>query len=268
MHLGIAAAAGVSLLAAWQELMAPPRYDLIELVMNISGSDFTFNYRDGSNDANPKDMATTFCEEKGMELGFSLEEMDQCVDPLSLQLERVMRRQSQNLKKCKEKHFEKGVKMSFTELDLEECIDPLSKELENVMRRQSHITHKGGENTDTVTKKIPSNGSYGVRVKSNFGNLEEAVDDGAEPVDVTKNVLSPEGVRRLPFEINGVTYDFEYHIDLEIDFISASLAREFCVRKGTELGIYQAGDEGGRLNMCELPLMEAMRAELLSKQGT
>ena len=162
---------------------------VIELSMVINEKDYTFVYTDGAPNANPKALAMRFCRENGENMGFTQKDMDQCVDPLSL-------------------------------------------ELENAMRRQPEKKSSSAQETGLVAG------------------------DG--------QALSEEGIRRVPLEVNGVKYIFEYHIDMDPESAAMQLSREFCNAKGVELGIFVAGDTDGLENKCVMPHTGALKEELLT----
>ena len=88
-------------------------------------------------------------------------------------------------------------------------------------------------------------------------NLGEQTDDQGEP-------LSAEGVRQLPLEVNGVTYVFEYHVDLDFTFTADRLAKEFCATKGAGIGLFAEEDaEAVVEEKCTRPLKKAIRVELV-----
>jgi len=93
-----------------------------------------------------------------------------------------------------------------------------------------------------------------------------------EEVDLTDAEgapLSAHGVRQLPLEVNGVTYVFEYHVDLDFTFTAERLAREFCAAKGVGIGLFVEGDAQAVVKeKCLSPLMKAIRVELvIAKNG-
>ena len=97
MHFAICVFVLVCIVALYNEFMGCSQEEVIELKMNVSGHDYTFVYQEGND--KPHELATLFCKENGDDLGFTKFDIDECIDPLSLELEREIRKQSQILKR-------------------------------------------------------------------------------------------------------------------------------------------------------------------------
>ena len=130
---------------------------------------------------------------------------------------------------------EKGSDLGFTSETLGKCIEPLMGEISKVL-----------------SKDFTTN--------SNLG-------------DISQEEFNDEGIRQIPLEINGVTYIFEYHDNMDILYASSQLASEFCSTKGVEIGIVPllengSVDSGGALEQCVDPLRKALHSEIESLRGT
>jgi len=96
-----------------------------------------------------------------------------------------------------------------------------------------------------------------------------AVSEVPEVSDEPGVALSAEGVRQLPLVVNGVTYVFEYHVDLDLTFTAQRLAEEFCAAKGVGIGLFLQWDAPEVVReKCTAPLTRAIRVELvIAKNG-
>jgi hypothetical protein len=128
---------------------------------------------------------------------------------------------------------EKGADLGFTQETIGNCVKPLMSEISKAL---------SGEHT--------SNGQ----------------EQGQE------RQFSEEGIRQIPLEINGVTYIFEYHDDMDVQYASTQLASEFCSTKGVEIGISPLLENGsvdseGALEQCIDPLRKALHTEIESMRA-
>ena len=126
--------------------------------------------------------------------------------------------------------IEKGAELGFTQETLGNCVEPLMGEIGKALS-DDYTSGSGAEQGQEMQK------------------------------------FSEEGIRQIPLEINGVTYIFEYHDEMEAQFASTQLASEFCSTKGVEIGITPLLENGsvnseGALEQCVEPLRQALFAEI------
>ena len=123
---------------------------------------------------------------------------------------------------------EKGAELGFTKETINNCVEPLMGEISKAL---------SGDYTSSETE---------VGQEYQFNE---------------------EGIRQIPLEINGITYIFEYHDDMDVEYASTQLASEFCSTKGVEIGITPLLENGsvdsdGASGQCIEPLRRALHSEI------
>jgi putative hemolysin len=129
---------------------------------------------------------------------------------------------------------EHGGELGFTRETLGSCVEPLMAEIAKAL--DEDIGGRG--------------------VNSNNEDTQEA-----------QAQYSQEGIRQIPLDINDVTYIFEYHDEMNVDYASKALAGEFCATKGVEIGITPLLENGsvdneGAIEKCVNPLESALKGEI------
>ena len=140
---------------------------------------------------------------------------------------------------------EHGEELGFTEETLGDCVEPLMAEIGKALAEDG-----GGSRGSSSSKSRSSKSS-------------------SKGANVNEKEFDKEGIRQIPLEINGVTYIFEYHDDMDADGAAVQLASEFCSTKGIEIGITPLLEDGGvdadaAVEKCVNPLRTALRTEIES----
>ena len=136
---------------------------------------------------------------------------------------------------------EHGDSLGFTEKTFNDCVEPLMAEISKALAEDG--------------------GKGGVESSSRSSNRGR---DTGENINAEYDKT---GIRQIPLEINGVTYIFEYHNNMDTDNAAVQLASEFCSTKGIEIGITPLLQDGGvdtnaAVERCVNPLRAALIKEI------
>ena len=130
---------------------------------------------------------------------------------------------------------EHGTSLGFPGGDHPDCFLPLEKEIQRLMHE---------DNPDAVEAPQP---------KKTEKEIEEE--------------LAAQGIRRVPLDINGITYVFEYHMEMSVAYAAEHLAQEFCKGKGVEVVQLEVADVASITpemihEKCTLPLIKELEINI------
>jgi hypothetical protein len=208
-------------------------YSMLEVHVNINDVDYTFRYAPGSAEATAVGLATYFCESKAQDFP----DKDACTSSLAAELETRMKpiEVSLWLKIGSEYH-----RVGF------EYLQGMNANYYANVGATKYCESSGFK--DNCMLPI----SDALRAK--FSAISGAAAPNAS-------------ARQISLAINEIDYVFEYSSTMDVDTASLELAKNFCLGKGKDLGVYQEGDDSGYLEMCERPVAAGLKENILLRDS-